>query len=436
MSITWRVMTALYRRSDHAIRRHRCDTGVAMGDFSQSGVITTLHNLADRPVAELEADLRTWSARRPMSLAIPALHAELEGPGLRGIVGELSQVTYLDEIIIGLDRTDAAGFADARRFFEALPERHRVMWHDGPRLRSIDEDLAKQGLAPLGAGKGRNVWYLLGYFLASGRGAVVGLHDADIVTYSRNMLARLFYPVVHPTFGYVFSKGYYYRAGAADGVWQMNGRVTRLLVTPLISALRQTLGHSGYLDYLASFRYPLAGEYAMHADVARGLGVPFDWGLEVGVLSEVHRNYTGRRICQVDLADAYDHKHREISADDPGSGLHRMAIDITKAIYRRLAVGGEVFTDSVFRTIEASFHRHALDLVDQYHHDAEMNGFAVDRHGEEELVAVFARAVATAGQHYRSRPAELPHIPSWSLVLDAMPEVFERLVEAVEADNA
>ena len=28
-----------------------------MGDFFQNGVITTLHNLADRPVEELEKDL-------------------------------------------------------------------------------------------------------------------------------------------------------------------------------------------------------------------------------------------------------------------------------------------------------------------------------------------------------------------------------------------
>ena len=71
----------------------------------------------------------------------------------------------------------------------------------------------------------------------------------------------------------------------------------------------------------------------MDLDVVRNLRIPFDWGLEIGVLSEVYRSYTPRRICQVDLADAYDHKHQDLSPDDPEAGLHKMAIDISKAFY-------------------------------------------------------------------------------------------------------
>lgn len=402
-----------------------------MGDYFQNGAITTLHNLSRRPVDELEADLSRWAPQRPMALIIPTLFSEIRGDALPEIVRQLAGVPYLDEVIIGLDRADAGQFDKARGFFDALPIRHRILWNDGPRLRAIDADLAANGLAPLDSGKGRNVWYTLGYFLASGRGSVVALHDADILTYSRDLLARLLYPVAHPTFGYAFCKGYYFRS---DGE-RMNGRVSRLLVTPLLRSLRQTLGPSDYLDYIGSFRYPLAGEYAMRADAVANLRIPFDWGLEIGVLSEVYRSYTPRRICQVDLADAYDHKHQVLSADDPNHGLHRMAIDIAKAFYRKLAVSGEVFTPGVFRTLKATFYRNALDLVDQYHHDAEMNGYQVDRHAEEHLVEVFARAIMTAGEHYLSRPMELPFIPNWSLVLDTMPDVFDRLLDAVDADN-
>lgn len=402
-----------------------------MGDFFQNGVITTLHDLGNRPLEDFEADLRTWSRERPMALIVPALVSEMDGAGLPGIVDVLSQVDYLEEIIIGLDRADAAGFDRAKAFFEPLGDRHRILWNEGPRLRAVHERLLARNLAPTELGKGRNVWYSMGYFLASGRSDVLALHDADIVTYSREMLARLLYPVASPSFGYAFCKGYYFRAG--DG--RLNGRVARLLVTPLVRALRQTLGASEYLDYLDSFRYPLAGEFSMDADVVRSLRIPFDWGLEIGVLSEVYRNYTARRVCQVDLADAYDHKHQEVGEDDPTRGLHRMAIDISKSMYRKLAIGGQVFSPGVFRTVKATYYRMALDMVDQYLHDAEMNGYVVDRHSEEQLVELFAQAITSAGDHYLSRPMELPFMPSWTVVRDAMPEVFDELLEAVALDN-
>ncbi|KFF65154.1 hypothetical protein IW01_18330 [Pectobacterium brasiliense] len=42
------------------------------------------------------------------------------------------------------------------------------------------------------------VWFCVGYTLASRRSDCVALHDCDIVTYDRAMLARLLYPVANP----------------------------------------------------------------------------------------------------------------------------------------------------------------------------------------------------------------------------------------------
>lgn len=139
----------------------------------------------------------------------------------------------------------------------------------------------------------------------------------DILTYSRDLVARLIYPVANPGFNYMFCKGYYARV--ADG--KMNGRVSRLLVTPLIRALKKVCGPSDFLDYLDSYRYPLAGEFSFRTDVINDLRIPSDWGLEVGVLSEMKRNYATNRLCQVDIADTYDHKHQELSPEDASRGL-------------------------------------------------------------------------------------------------------------------
>ena len=307
-----------------------------MSDFFQNGVITTLHRLTERPIDDLEKELCSISAENPMSLLLPSLFSELEGPALANIVDELEKVPYLSQIIIGLDRADKDQFNHAKKYFSRLPQNYRILWNDGPRLKALDAMLQKEGLAPKEMGKGRNVWYCLGYFIASGVADTIALHDCDILTYKRELLARLLYPVANPTFGYKFCKGYYYRA--ADG--KLNGRVSRLLVTPLVRALKEVLGYNDYLEYIDSFRYPLAGEFCMQKDVVKTIRIPSDWGLEIGVLSEVNRNYSNNRLCQVDIADAYDHKHQVLSLEDQQSGLSKMSIDISKSFFRKLATQG------------------------------------------------------------------------------------------------
>jgi glucosyl-3-phosphoglycerate synthase len=276
-----------------------------MGDFHQNGVITTLHNLGQRPLENMEAELESFKPSRPMGLVLPSLFSELEGPALSGIIDELVGVPYLDEIVIGLDRANQQQYEYALEYFARLPQHHRILWNDGPRLLAIDEQLKKLELAPTHMGKGRNVWYCYGYMLASGRAEAIALHDCDILTYDRSLLARLIYPVANPNFNYEFCKGYYARV--ADT--KISGRAMRLFVTPMLRALKKVCGYSEFLDYLDSFRYPLAGEFSMRSDVINDLRIPSDWGLEIGVLSEMKRNYATNRLCQVDIADIYDHKH-------------------------------------------------------------------------------------------------------------------------------
>ncbi|MAY38603.1 MULTISPECIES: glycosyl transferase [Spongiibacter] len=401
-----------------------------MADFYQNGIITTLHNLVDRPIEALEAELSGFARHRPMALVLPSLFSELEGPALGHIIDEIAKVPYINEIIIGLDQADEAQYRHALKFFSRLPQPHRVLWNDGPRLRAIDERLQARGLSPQEPGKGRNVWYCLGYVLASGQSEAIALHDCDILTYDRRLLAQLFYPVANPGFNYEFCKGFYARV--ADG--RMNGRVSRLLVTPLIRSLKKVLGDLDYLDYLDSYRYPLSGEFSMRRDVLNDLRIPSDWGLEIGVLSEMYRNYSTNRLCQVDIADSYDHKHQSLSADNDTGGLSKMSIDISKAIFRKLATNGVVFNSETFRSIKATYFRVALDFVESYRNDAVMNGLDLDLHREEEAVELFAANLVKAGNAFLDNPMETPFIPSWNRVCSAEPELLTALYDAVAAD--
>ena len=401
-----------------------------MVDFYQNGIITTLHNLHQRPVEDMEKALKEFSRKRPMTLILPSLYSELEGEALPNIVNHLSKVDYLTEIVIGLDRADEKQYRHALQFFKPLKQNFKLLWNDGPRLRKIDKKLRQEELAPMNPGKGRNVWYCMGYVLSTGKASSVALHDCDILTYDRGLLARLFYPVADPSFNYEFCKGYYARI--ADGA--IHGRVTRLLVTPLIRALKKTLGNNEYLDYIDSFRYPLAGEFSMRADVINDLRIPSDWGLEIGVLSELNRNYANNRICQADLAESYDHKHQSLSADDAEKGLSKMTVDISKALFRKLATNGIVFSKETFRSIKASYYRIALDFVETYSNDAKMNGLDVDIHAEELAIELFAKNIMVAGKAFLDKPMEKPFIPSWNRVMSAIPDVLEQMNTAVEQD--
>jgi len=403
-----------------------------MGDFYQNGSVTTLHNFRTRALEDLENSLRKFSKKCPMTLILPSLFSELEGPALGNILNELSRVPYLDEIIIGLDRADEKQFEYARKYFGRLPQRHRILWNDGPRLKALDARLKEKKLAPLELGKGRNAWYCIGYALASGRAQAIALHDYDILTYNRQLLARLLYPIANPDFDYIFSKGYYFRATADH----LSGRVTRLLINPLLKTLKAFFGNIEYLEYLDSFRYALAGEFAMRTSLAESIRIPSDWGLEVGILSEVLRNTSISNICQVDIADRYDHKHQTVSADDPNAGLSKMSIEISKAIFVKLASYGIIFSKGTFRSIKATYFRKALEMVSSYYADASINGLAVDIHKEEAMVDLFARNIYTAGEEFLANPMQTPFVPSWKRIMSAEPEFTEQLFDAVKLDNA
>lgn len=401
-----------------------------MADFFQNGTITTLHNFRNRSIEAIEAELVEFSRSSRMALILPSLYSELEGPALPNIIEQLKHATYISDIIIGLDCANEQQFLHAQTFFADLPQRTHILWNDGARLRELDQKLQDLKLAPEHPGKGRNAWYCFGYALALEDCDAIALHDCDILTYDRNMPARLFYPVANPAFGFEFCKGYYPRINGDH----LSGRMTRLFVTPLLRALKKVVGHIDYLEFMDSFRYPLSGEFSMRRDFIERLRIPSDWGLEVGVLSEVYRNVARNQVCQVDIADNYDHKHQALNTEDQQGGLVKMAREIAKSLFRKLATEGISFSPEDFRAIKAAYFRIALDCSEQYYADAIINGLIYDRHGEESSIELFAQSIMEAGEHFLDNPHEAPFIPNWNRVFSAIPDFNLQLLDAVAAD--
>ncbi len=402
-----------------------------MSDFFQTGAIATLHRLGRPSVTRLEQELERYSEETPMALVLPCHIKELGTRALKLIVRELKTVTYIKQIVVGIDgATRARDYNKARRFFRQLPQRPMLLWNDGPRMSSLYQKLEEAELGAGPGGKGRNVWTCFGYVLASEQTRMVVVHDCDIITYSRELLARLAYPVAHPSLGFDFCKGYYARV--TD---QLNGRVMRLLVTPLLRALKSILGQHPYLVYMDTFRYPLAGEFSMDVDLARRVRVPYDWALEVGTLAEVFRNAAPRAICQSELCENYDHKHQELSPRDADKGLNKMAVDITKSFFRRMAAEGIKLDSGLFDTLLSAYLRQAEDTLRFYAADAAVNGLSFPRHEEEKAVTTFVRSIQIAEKAFLENPLSFPLIPNWNRVQSALPGFFDELNAAVRLDN-
>jgi glucosyl-3-phosphoglycerate synthase len=401
-----------------------------MGDFHQTGVISTLPRFPVASLERLEADLEKFSEVKPITLVLPSLISELDRPALGRIVAELKEVKYLHQIVVSLDKADSDGFRRAKDFFGALPQNVKIIWNEGDRIRELYGLLNRRGLKIGTGGKGRGVWVSLGYALAEGRSQIVALHDCDIINYERGLLARLCYPIANPSLNYEFCKGYYPRVN--DHIF---GRVTRLFAMPLIRAMQKVFGYTPLLVYLDSFRYPLAGEFAMTADLARVNRLLGDWGLDFGLLAEVFRNSSTQRICQVDLIDTYEHKHQPISEADPEKGLFKMSIDIAGAFCRTMVSEGEVFSDDAIETLRMAYVSTARDMIRKYHDTAMINNIPFDRDREDLAVKTFAEGLRLGAGSLRDAPLESPEMPNWNQVTSALPRFPAMLKEAVDSDN-
>ncbi len=400
-----------------------------MSDFFQNGVITTFHKLGKTDIKRLEQELKKFSGIRPIALVLPSLYREFESGSLPNIMETLRKVRYLNEIVLCMDKCNTAQFKRVKKEFSSI-KKLSLIWNDGPCLKECYRILKENSLSPGEAGKGRAVWISLGLVLGRGESRVIAVHDCDIVNYSRELLARLCYPVATPHYEYTFCKGYYSRV--TD---RMYGRATRLFFTPFIRALEKILGHLPFLVYIDSFRYALAGEIAMRRNLAMAVRIPSDWGLEVATLAEVYRSVTLNRICQVDIADNYEHKHQILTPDDPDKGILKMTVDITKSIFRTLALEGVQFPASFFKTLSSIYLRVAQETVVRYENDAAINGLNFDRHAESTAVEAFANGIQLAGDIFWKDPSTTNLIPNWHRVAAALPDFFSQLEAAVKKDN-
>ncbi len=391
-------------------------------DFQQ-GLITTIHEygIAKNPFEPLKKGL----INRPTAILIPCLFEEFSRPAFKLIREVLKELDGLTQLVIALSAKSIDDVNEAKAFFAEMPFPVHVQWTNGPAVIELLRKQEKNGLELLvPPGKGWAVWQGIG--VATNSSEVVALFDADIRTFNPFYPSRMLLPLLDTSNGISYVKAFYSRLSLENN--SLQGRATRLFVGPLLTSLEQIFGGAPFLKYLQAFRYPLAGEFAFSKDLAMNLRIPCDWGLEIGLLSEVYRHVRTSRIAQVDLG-IFDHKHKEVG-ESTNEGLQRMCSEILVAVLKGLMEHhSDTLLSNQLSTLEVLYSRVGEDRIKQYGLDSFINNLPYDRHSEELTVQKFAGLIKPSVQGFLKSPAT-KQLPAWSRVLACESRLQEDLSEA------
>ncbi len=344
-----------------------------MSDFAQAGLICTLQRLNDTHLAAIEAELVELGRERRIALVLPCHGRDLEQPAFARLIEGLRGAAFLHEIVLSLNGVAEEALGEVPARLGVLPQRVTMLRNEAQPGRP--------------AGKGTNVAAAFAQVAAAGECEILVTQDCDVASFCRADLARLCYAVAHPQLGYRYAKMYYSRV--TDRLY---GRVSRLFLAPLLHALVRVAGHQPLLDFLLSFRYPLAGEVALTRELAAELPMSAGWGLEIGQLCEVFRRVDPREVCQVDGGAGYDHKHQPAA-----TALADMAAEIARELFAQLAAEG-LPGDAAFRAaVSTAYRREAAHALRRSASLARINALPFDEAAERAIIEAFAERLGALG---------------------------------------
>ncbi|MGQ0774623.1 MAG: glucosyl-3-phosphoglycerate synthase [Pseudonocardiales bacterium] len=223
---------------------------------------------------------------RTISVVLPALNEEATVgavvSSLRPLVGEL-----VDELVVMDSGSTDQTIAVAREAGARVVHRTDVL----PELEPWP-------------GKGEVLWRSL----AATSGDLLVFIDSDLVDFDSGFVPALLGPLLlsHRRLGprVQLVKGFYRRPLRLESVeaGTGGGRVTELLARPLLGALRPEL---------AGVVQPLGGEYAATREFLESVPFAAGYGVEIGLLLDVHTGYGLDGLAQVNLG-VRKHRNRSL----------------------------------------------------------------------------------------------------------------------------
>ena len=332
-----------------------------MSDFAQPALVSTLQRLNHTHLAHIEAEMGELAREKKIALVLPCHGADLVRPAFAHILEELRGAGWLSEIIVAINHATEEAVAAALSLLDAVPQPHRILHVD------------QSGSSAARPGKGAN----LHAAFAQTNADLIATQDCDVASFRRADLARLCYAVAHPGLGYRFAKAYYSRV--TDRLY---GRVSRLFLAPLLHAVVRVAGHHPLVDFLLSFRYPLAGEVVLTRELAAQLPLASGWNVELSHLCEVFRRVDPRAVCQVEGSPGYDHKHQPAT-----TALAGMAAEIARELFAQLTLEGLTLDRSA---LAHAYRREATHALRRSAALAQINALPFDAGAEREIVETFA----------------------------------------------
>jgi glucosyl-3-phosphoglycerate synthase len=238
-----------------------------------------------------------------VSVCIPAWNEEATIGKIVATVRRdlIERAALVDELIV-LDDGSTDGTAD-----EAAA--------NGAAVVAVDEILPDLAA---GTGKGNTLWKSL--YVSTGD--LVCFLDADVRNFGPHFVTRLLAPLLgSDAVGMV--KAFYRRPFGAEPTG--GGRVTELMARPLLTYL---------FPALTRFAQPLAGECAARRSVLEAVPFVEGWGVEIGLLIDVVREFGHAAVTQVDLG-VREHRNRPLEALGP------QALAILVTTLRRAGIDGD-----------------------------------------------------------------------------------------------
>jgi glucosyl-3-phosphoglycerate synthase len=129
------------------------------------------------------------------------------------------------------------------------------------------------------------------------------------------------------------------------------------------------------------------------------------------MMADVFRVASMQKICQVDIAESYDHKHQSLSEGDPDAGLNKMACDVALCLLRAGTSGIVSKNPNQFTGLVENFIQAARGLLRFYRADARINTLQFDGELEARTIQLFAASLERAisiHQAYPDKPAGAP----------------------------
>jgi glucosyl-3-phosphoglycerate synthase len=216
-----------------------------------------------------------------VSVCIPARDEEATIGGIVAAVRHdlMEETSLVDEIVVIDD--------------ESLDATAGIAHREGAQV------LAAKSLLPAlpsGSGKGNALWKSL----YASDGDLLCFLDADVRNFGSHFVTSLLAPLFGDA-SVAMVKAFYRRPlhGEPTG----GGRVTELMARPLLSHL---------FPALTRFLQPLAGECAARREVLETVPFVQGWGVEVGLLIDIVRQFGPAAVAQVDLGRR-EHRNRPIT---------------------------------------------------------------------------------------------------------------------------